>query len=123
MVCTFTNTKASSLTIVKVTDPASDPQDFVFDLTGAATPGSLMLDTDAASAATPSQQSYPIGAAQLGAYTVTEAQTPGWSLTNLQCTGGGCRLLDGSGDSARRPWISTPVRPWCARSPTRSTPR
>ena len=34
VVCTFTNTKHASLTVVKVTDPASDPQDFDFDLTG-----------------------------------------------------------------------------------------
>ena len=34
VVCTFTNTKDASLTVVKVTDPASDPQDFDFDLTG-----------------------------------------------------------------------------------------
>ena len=33
-ICTFTNTKHASLTVVKVTDPASDPQDFDFDLTG-----------------------------------------------------------------------------------------
>ena len=32
VVCTFTNTKGASLTVVKVTDPASDPQDFDFDL-------------------------------------------------------------------------------------------
>ncbi len=32
--CIFTNTKHASLTVVKVTDPASDPQDFDFDLTG-----------------------------------------------------------------------------------------
>ena len=38
VVCTFTNTKGASLTVVKVTDPASDPQDFGFELTGAAVP-------------------------------------------------------------------------------------
>ena len=99
VVCTFTNTKASSLTVVKVTDPASDPQDFVFDLTGAATPGSVTLDTDAGNATLPSEQTYPIGSAQLGAYTVTEAQTPGWSLTDLECSGAGA---DSSTDEATR---------------------
>ena len=99
VVCTYTNTKAASLTVVKVTDPAVDPQDFLFDLTGTATPGSVTLDTDGTSAGTPSQQAFPITAAQLGAYTVTEAQTPGWSLTNLQCTGGGA---DSSTDLATR---------------------
>ena len=47
VVCTFTNTKHASLKVVKVTDPASDPQDFDFDLTGSAVPADLDLDTDA----------------------------------------------------------------------------
>ena len=34
VICTFTNTKHASLKVIKVTDPASDPQDFDFDLTG-----------------------------------------------------------------------------------------
>ena len=47
VVCTFTNTKHASLKVVKVTDPASDPQDFDFDLTGSGVPADLDLDTDA----------------------------------------------------------------------------
>ena len=89
VVCTFTNTKDASLTVVKVTDPASDPQDFDFDLTGSGVGADLDLDTDASSAGTPSQQAYPLNASQLGPKTVTESVTPGWSLTDLQCTGAG----------------------------------
>ena len=55
VVCTFTNTKHASLTVVKVTDPASDPQDFDFDLTGSGVPADLDLDTDAGDATLPSQ--------------------------------------------------------------------
>ena len=89
MVCTFTNTKTASLTVVKVTDPASDPQDFDFDLTGAAVPADLDLDTDGGDATLPSQQSFVVSAAQLGAYTVTESAQAGWTLTALSCTGAG----------------------------------
>src|SRR5918995_608217 len=89
VVCTFTNTKDASLTVVKVTDPVSDPQDFDFDLTGSGVPTDLDLDTDAGDATLPSSQSFALNASQLGAHTVTESATPGWSLTNLVCTGGG----------------------------------
>ena len=58
VVCTFTNTKHASLTVVKVTDPASDPQDFDFDLTGSGVPADLDLDTDAGNATLPSQQTF-----------------------------------------------------------------
>ena len=65
--CTFTNTKHASLTVVKVTDPASDPQDFDFDLTGSGVPADLDLDTDAGDATLPSQDSFSLNASQLGA--------------------------------------------------------
>ena len=77
VVCTFTNTKGASLKVVKVTDPASDPQDFDFDLTGAGVPTDLDLDTDPGSAGTPSEQTFPFNAAQLGAHTVTESVLAG----------------------------------------------
>ena len=89
VVCTFTNTKHASLKVIKVTDPASDPQDFDFDLTGTGVGTDLDLDTDPASAGTPSEQTFPLDASQLGAKTVTESVTPGWTLTDLECTGGG----------------------------------
>ena len=89
VVCTFTNTKHASLTVVKVTDPASDPQDFDYDLTGLGVPADLDLDTDAGNATLPSQQTFNLTAAQLGAHSVTESAVAGWSLTDLECTGAG----------------------------------
>ena len=87
VVCTFENTKHASLTVVKETDPASDPQDFDFDLTGAGVPADLDLDTDAGNATLPSQDTFNLNAAQLGAHTVSESAVAGWSLTDLDCTG------------------------------------
>ena len=81
VVCTFTNTKHASLKVVKVTDPASDPQDFDFDLTGSGVPADLDLDTDAGDATLPSQQTFNLNASQLGAHTVTESAVAGWALT------------------------------------------
>ena len=72
-----------------MTDPASDPQDFDFDLTGLGLPADLDLDTDAGDATLPSQQTFNLNAAQLGAHTVTESASAGWSLTILSCTGAG----------------------------------
>ena len=89
VVCTFTNTKHASLTVVKETDPASDPQDFDFDLTGSGVPADLDLDTDAGDATLPSQETFNLNASQLGAKTVIESAVDGWSLTDLECTGGG----------------------------------
>ncbi len=89
LVCTFTNTKDASLKVVKVTDPASDPQDFDFDLTGSGVPADLDLDTDAGDATLPSEDSFTLDASELGAHTVTESTVAGWALTALVCTGGG----------------------------------
>ncbi len=119
MVCTFTNTKHASLTVVKVTDPASDPQDFDFDLTGAGVPADLDLDTDAGDATLPSQDTFNLNAAQLGAHTVIESAVAGWSLTALDCTGDADFTELGT---VRPPSTSTPARPWCAPSRTPSTP-
>ena len=98
VVCTFTNTKHASLTVVKVTDPASDPQDFDFDLTGLGVPADLDLDTDAGDATLPSQDTFNLNAAQLGAHTVTESAQAGWSLTDLVCTGAGADSSTSLGD-------------------------
>ena len=37
----------------------------------------------------PSQRTFNLSAAQLGAHTVTESANAGWALTDLECTGGG----------------------------------
>ena len=76
VICTFTNTKDASLTVVKVTDPASDPQDFDFNLTGTGVPADLDLDTDGGDATLPSQDTFSLNAAELGAYTVIESASP-----------------------------------------------
>ena len=117
VVCTFTNTKHASLTVVKVTDPASDPQDFDFDLTGSGVPADLDLDTDAGNATLPSQDSFNLNASQLGAHTVTESAPPGWALTALECTGAGGDSSTSLGDARRRS-TSTRARRWSARSRT-----
>ena len=98
MVCTFENTKGASLTVVKVTDPASDPQDFDFDLTGSGVPADLDLDTDAGNATLPSQDTFTLNAAQLGAHSVTESEQAGWDLTDLDCTGAGADSSTDLGD-------------------------
>src|SRR5215217_1313963 len=99
VVCTFTNTKNATVTIVKETDPASDPQDFDFDLTGAGVPADLDLDTDGGDATLPSSQTFNLTAAQLGAHTVIESVVAGWSLADLECTGAGA---DSSTSTATR---------------------
>jgi hypothetical protein len=96
VVCTFTNTKHASLKVVKVTIPSPDTQDFAFDLTGDAVPAELVLDTDPASVGTPSEQTFPISADELGDYTVTEGTLDGWDLTNLVCTGDADFARDGA---------------------------
>ena len=88
--------ETAQLTIVKVTDPASDPQDFDFDLTGIGLPADLDLDTDAGNATLPSQQVFMLDAAQLGAKTITENAPAGWSLTAVDCTGTTVEMVVGS---------------------------
>ena len=72
-----------------MTDPASDPQDFDFNLTGTGVPADLDLDTDAGDATLPSQDTFSLDASELGAYTVIESAVSGWSLSILACTGAG----------------------------------
>ena len=103
-----------------MTDPASDPQDFDFDLTGIGVPADLDLDTDAGDATLPSQHTFTLDTAQLGANTVNENVPAGWTLTDLDCTGD-ADISDGG--QHRPPSTSMPARPSSARSPTPRTPR
>src|SRR6185436_10590604 len=90
VICTYTNTKGSSITIIKDAIP-DDPQDFAFTTTGtgpAAFTAGFSLDDDA-DVTLPNTRTFTFPAAQLGVKTVTEAAVSGWGLTNLVCTGGG----------------------------------
>jgi hypothetical protein len=84
--CTFTNTEEGSITVVKDAQP-NDPQDFSFTSTGGLTPSAFDLDDDADGTLSNTRAFIDL---LPGTFTVTEgADPPGWSLTNLQCTGGG----------------------------------
>jgi CSLREA domain-containing protein len=77
--CTFTNTKGSSITIIKDAVP-NDPQDFQFSRSFWA---DFFLDDDG-NGALPNTTTFPNLAP--GGYTVTELGPPaGWILTNLVC--------------------------------------
>ena len=83
--------------VVKVTDPASDPQDFDFDLTGPGVPADLDLDTDAGNATLPVAGTFSLNASQLGAQHGHGVRGRGLEPDALECTGGGARLLDEPG--------------------------
>ena len=122
VVCTFTNTKTASLTVVKVTDPASDPQDFDFDLTGSGVPADLDLDTDAGDATLPSQQTFP--GSRRAARRLHGDRVRGGGL-DADGAGVHGRGADSSTNlaNARRRWTSMRARRSCARSRTPSMRR
>ena len=80
--CTFTNTEAGSVTIVKDTQP-DHPQDFSF--TCSAPLGNFLLDDD--SDGTLSNSTGPITVAA-GTYGCSEASVPNWSLQSATCSDG-----------------------------------
>ena len=88
--CTFFNasTEGASLTIAKVTDPGTDPQDFDFDLEGAGLPVDLDLDTDPSSGGTPDSMTFALTSDQLGEKWITETAVSGWTLTAITCNEG-----------------------------------
>ena len=100
VVCTFTNTKSASLTVVKVTDPASDPQDFDFDLTGSGVPADLDLDTDAGDATLPSQESFPISRRAARRAHGDRVRGRGLDADGAGVHGRGRRFLDEPGNRA-----------------------
>ena len=112
VVCTFENTKHASLTVVKETDPASDEQDFDFDLhRRRASLPDLDLDDrrgrrDAALTATRSASTRR----QLGAKTVTESAVAGWYADGPRCARAAAATPSTSWARARRRSTSTPAR-------------
>ena len=83
IVCTFTNVKDATVTLVKQATPEGS-QSFDFDATGAGIPADIDLVDDGTTANT---QSFTITAAQLGEKTITESALAGWSLVSRDCTG------------------------------------
>jgi prealbumin domain-containing protein len=87
-VCTFLNTRKGSLTIVKDDqNPATDPQDFHFGVTGTGL-SAFDLDDDGDNANTLSNTK-TFSNLTSGSYTVAEDAVTGWDLTSISCTGGG----------------------------------
>ena len=77
MICTYTNTKDATITIIKDAIP-DDPQDFAFTTTGTGPAGftaGFSLDDDA-NATLLNTVTFTFPAARLGTKTVTEARSP-----------------------------------------------
>lgn len=80
--CTYVNQAApATLTIQKVTTPASDPQVFTFTTTMPATP-TFTLDTDTGSA-TPVSRTFSITP---GTYSINETPLTGWDFNGATCS-------------------------------------
>ena len=123
IVCTFTNTKDATVRYTKVTDPASDPQDFTFGVTGTGMVGDI-LDTDPASAGTPSTHVETLDASELaGTKTVTETVPAGWSLTNVDCTGVTETAITNGAASRSAPATRSSARSPTPRTRPSATPR
>jgi uncharacterized repeat protein (TIGR01451 family) len=88
VVCTFTNTQGATVTITKDAVP-NDAQDFAFTTTGTGPSGwaGFSLDDDA-DATLPNTLTFAFDGSQLGAKSVTEGSTPGWTMTDLTCSKG-----------------------------------
>ena len=94
VVCTYTNVRKASLTIVKETAPASDPQDFAFTTTGTGL-SNFTLDTDAGDGTYSNTTTFNNLTPGSG-YVVTESAVSGWDLTNIACSAGGVADLANS---------------------------
>ncbi len=81
-VCTITNSKLPRLTIRKITIPAEDVTSFVF-VTGGQNYSAFSL-----TGVTSENRNINSQILAPGAYTVTEQDTPGWVLSDLNCSGG-----------------------------------
>jgi hypothetical protein len=89
VICTFTNTKEGSITVVKDALP-NDPQDFGFSTTNLS-PATFSLDDDADGTLSNTRTFTGL---LPGTYTVTEEAVSGWQLTDLECVGGGPDTTD-----------------------------
>ncbi|HXF04975.1 MAG TPA: choice-of-anchor Q domain-containing protein [Blastocatellia bacterium] len=88
VICTFTNIKLGSITIIKEAVP-DDRQDFSFTWSGDI--GTFLLDDDN-DATLPNQRTF--SNLMPGSYMVSEDSVSGWRLTDLVCTdpGGGTKV-------------------------------
>lgn len=81
VVCTFTNTERAHILVDKVTNPTGDDTMFTFTEDWTPLGGSFQIaDGDAP------HDSGPIPSN--ATYTLVEAPTPGWVVTDFECTGG-----------------------------------
>ena len=83
IVCTFTNVKDATVTVVKQATPEG-PTVFDFAGTGSGIAADFDLIDDGTTANT---RVFTLTAAQLGSKTITEGAESGWSLTDRDCTG------------------------------------
>jgi hypothetical protein len=82
VVCTFTNKKDARLTITKVTAPVDSGTDsFPFTTSGSGISG-FALDTQTAGHET---KTFTFSGSNYGVKQVTEGNTTGWTLTNVNC--------------------------------------
>jgi len=80
--CSFINTKQGQIIIDKVTDPANDPQQFSFHLTGG--PNTIDQAFSLADATTPHNSGYQ----KPGTYSVLEAAPAHWDQSSVSCSDG-----------------------------------
>jgi hypothetical protein len=100
VVCTFTNTRQGSITIVKDTVPNSS-QDFAYTATGTGV-ANFDLDDDGTDA-NPLSDDRSFTGLLPGNRTFTETQVAGWDLSNIVCTGATASTLTFGGDAVFNP--------------------
>ena len=92
--CTITNNDiAPKLTVRKVTNPATSVQPFSFAVSNEAGDAEFALDTSDTTVTPNERAASPLKA---GIVTITEAQTEGWVLANVDCSQGAVFTRDGT---------------------------
>ena len=86
VVCTFTNVREGSITIIKDTVPDGD-QDFAYTTTGAELAGFTLDDNGNNGDGTSNTKAFTGLSDFSGARTVSETLVAGWDLTNIVCSG------------------------------------